>query len=196
MIRTFIAIDLSPDIKTALDAFIRQLKAGGTLPVRWTAAQNIHITLKFLGDVDERQLPRLQAALTGAVQGTAPFSARVGKLGAFPKPERPRILWVGCELEAAGYHLQKAVESAAAGLGFAREERPFSPHLTIGRVNQSAGPRDYPALARLVRETPVGALGSQTVSAIRVYRSDLLPGSSKYTPLYEISLGTTGQFMA
>ncbi len=196
MIRTFIAIDLSPAIKSALDTLIKKLKSHGSLPVRWTAAQNIHITLKFLGDIDERRLPELKTRLISAVQGVQPFSLQVGKLGAFPNANRARIIWVGCQLEPAGFLLQKSVEEATLEMGFPREKRPFSPHLTIGRVNTTSSSQDLAALARLIRETPVEWLGTQPVAGIRVYRSDLLPGGSRYTPLYDISLGITGQFMA
>jgi len=186
MIRTFIAIDLAPEIKMRLDRLIRQMRQQGNFPVRWTQAGSIHITLKFLGDVEEKKLPLLQARLAQAMRPFQPFTIRVGGLGAFPNPQRARVLWVGCEPGTEGFAVQKAVETAMADMDFEKEDRPFNPHLTIGRVKEQAGPADFPVLAELLRETNAGSLGEQAVTGIRVYRSDLLPGGPKYSLLYDI----------
>ena len=189
MIRTFIALDLSPEIKTNLAVLARQLKSKGGFPVKWTAVENIHITLKFLGDVEEKMLPVLQSRLSATVQNFQPFVIRIGELGAFPKIDQPRTIWAGCEMDQEGYNVQKAVEKTTTDLGFPKADRPFSPHLTIGRVINSAGPRDYPMLAQIIRETAVTNLGTQIVNNIRVYRSDLLQAGPKYRILYDIPLG-------
>jgi 2'-5' RNA ligase len=188
MIRTFIAVSLSENIRAGLGAWLKPLVARRGLPVRWTAAENMHLTLKFLGDVEEKRLPVLRDALAQALASCAPFALRIAGFGAFPKIERARVLWVGCEIGEEGMAVQSAVEKACVALGFPKEDKPFRPHLTVGRVREGAGAGDYAAIAKLIRETPADGLGEMRVTEVRVYKSELLPGGAKYSVLYAMPL--------
>ena len=154
--------------------------------VAWVGRDNFHLTLKFLGDVDPGRLQAIVAALGGAVAGCPPFDLGVGGLGAFPSPTRPRVLWVGLEegaTEAA--RLAGRVDDALAGVGFERETRAFSPHVTLGRVRE---PRRQPGLAEVLRG---GGFGRQRVDRLRLMQSTLSPHGARYTELAAVPLSAT-----
>ena len=138
MLRAFIAVEIPAGIQSAIAHSTASLK--NALPkslVRWVAPQNVHLTLKFLGDVSPANLEQLAEALKVEAASHGMFSMSVGGLGAFPTPRRARVIWIGLEAPPALEALRRGVEAAAAQLGYAPEERPFSPHLTIGRVGQN-----------------------------------------------------------
>jgi 2'-5' RNA ligase len=116
------------------------------------------------------------------------FSISVGGLGAFPTPRRPRVIWIGLETPPALQALWHAVETVAARLGYTPEERPFSAHLTIGRVGQNISASDAQHIRSMLESTKVGTLGTLRVEAVHIFKSDLLPGGSVYTHLYALPL--------
>jgi 2'-5' RNA ligase len=189
MLRTFIAVEVPARIQSAIAHGTVSLKSA--LPktlVRWVAPQNVHLTLKFLGDVSSTTLEHLAEILKveAASQGT--FSISVGGFGAFPNPRRPRVIWIGLEAPPALEALQRRVEAAAAQLGYTPEERPFSPHLTIGRVGQNVSAADLQRIRTVLEATKVGALGTFRVEAVHLFQSDLQPGGSVYTHLTALPL--------
>src|SRR2546430_5286414 len=142
-IRTFVAIRLDETVRAALGAAIEGLRRVAR-DVAWVAPENLHLTLKFLGQVREARTAELVAAIAQATSGFAAFEATVAGLGAFPTPTRPRVIWAGVGRGAdALVGLAGRVDEALAALGFEREPRPFSPHATLGRVRT---PRRDPAL--------------------------------------------------
>lgn len=146
--------------------------------VAWVARDNFHLTLKFLGGVDAARLDAIVAALTGVAVAWRPFDLGLGGLGAFPSPTRPRVLWVAIEDGAAeAARLAAQVDEALAGLGFERETRPFSPHVTLGRARQ---PRRQPRLAEVLRG---GGAGRQRVERLSLVQSELSPRGARYTEL-------------
>lgn len=184
-IRTFIAIELPNAHHRALSDLQAQLKRERPARyVRWVAPENIHLTLKFLGDVDETKMPALQRAVAAACAGIAPFTLTIGGAGAFPNTRRPNVIWVGIggEVEMAA-RLGKKIDDACAALGFAPEERPFSPHLTLGRVKRDAKPNDRQFVGEMIINTTVGELGQLRVEHVSVMKSELQPGGSVYTRL-------------
>jgi 2'-5' RNA ligase len=189
VIRAFIAIDLSAEIQQALEQVSNQLK--GQLmgvPVRWVPVKNIHLTLKFLGDVSLANLEVLEGILLTEAARCAPFDVSVGRLGAFPSTRRPRVIWVGVEAQAELGQLQHAVDEATTRLGYAPEERGFSPHLTLGRIARNASNVEVGRIGQVVEKSEVGHLGTMQVRAIHLYRSDLLPTGAVYTRLYSAKL--------
>lgn len=112
------------------------------LPVRWVRPEGLHLTLKFLGDVDEAREPELRAAL-GAAATARPVTVHIEGFGVFPDFARPRVFWAGVEPDAPLELLQHGVEQAFGPLGFPTEARPFRPHLTLGRATREAHPRDF-----------------------------------------------------
>jgi len=132
-VRCFVAIELSDELKREIAARTEALRKSGA-DAKWVRAGNLHLTLKFLGGVPEDKLPEIEAALTKAVSGHAGFTMKLKDVGVFPDRKRPRVVWVGIEDSDALAAVQKGVEAAMADVGFKPEDRPFSPHLTIGRL--------------------------------------------------------------
>ena len=189
MLRSFIAIEIPTDVQDAMDRSTAALKKALARPlVRWVAAHNVHLTLKFLGDVSPANLELLAQALKFEAGQHASFSLSIGGLGVFPNLRRPRIVWIGIEAPAALQALQRGIEAAAARLGYEPENRPFSPHLTIGRVNQNASAAEVQQIRAALEQTRVGALGAVTVEAVQIFKSDLQPGGAVYTNLYTLPM--------
>jgi len=189
VIRAFIAIDLSEEIYQQLEEVSRNLQerlAG--LPVRWVPVRNIHVTLKFLGDVSIKNLEVLKKLLETETRNHSPFEMSVGDLGAFPSERRPRVLWVGVEAPPELSAIQRGIESETARLGYAPEDRPFSPHLTLGRIGRNANSNDLRRVGETLKTSQVGFLGATRIQAIHLYRSDLQPGGAVYTQLYTANL--------
>jgi 2'-5' RNA ligase len=182
-VRTFIAIELTPEILDKLgnlQARIREAVPPGL--VRWVQPQGIHLTLKFLGEVPSSKVDDVAAAVQKAGASYAPFTLQVGGTGCFPNVHRPRVVWVGVQ-ESSGtlQKLQGEIERAMVPLGYPPEGRGFHPHLTLGRVK--GGSRDaLEALGQYVHRANV-QVGQMAVSAVHVMRSDLLPGGAVYTAL-------------
>jgi 2'-5' RNA ligase len=180
--RTFIAVPLSAQCRETLEQMQRPLRSLGA-DVRWTSVSSIHLTLKFLGEIDPAGVPELASALRTV---TVPaFNLRLRGLGAFPNLHSPRVIWCGLEGEIEKLSsLQAGVEATCTGLGFEREARAFHPHLTLGRVN---GKRNLQPLLDYIR------IGSELESAfiadcLNVYKSVLMPRGAVYTVLERIEL--------
>lgn len=189
IIRSFIALDLSDTVLRRLDEVERQLRGQlASAPVRWTPVKNIHLTLKFLGDVSETNLSGLYAILKREAEKRPAFSLEVSGLGAFPSLSRPRVVWVGVQAPGELAALQHAIDLETARLGYPSEERPFSPHLTLGRVGRNATGDEARRIGSALGEMNTGSLGNSLVQAVHFYRSDLEPGGARYTRLYTANL--------
>jgi RNA 2',3'-cyclic 3'-phosphodiesterase len=189
MLRSFIALEIPAEIQSAIAHATSPLKDTLRKPlIRWVASQNVHLTLKFLGDVSPANLERLAEMLAKEVAAHEMFSLSVGGLGAFPNSRRARVIWIGLDSPPALAALQRGLDAAAAQLGYPREERPFSPHLTIGRVTQAVSTADLQHICRALDSTKVGILGTVSVQAIHIFKSDLRPGGSVYTRLYGLPM--------
>jgi RNA 2',3'-cyclic 3'-phosphodiesterase len=154
--------------------------------VSWVAADNFHVTVKFLGAVDEARLPAVIDVLHAAVPRHARFTIDVGGLGAFPSATRARVLWAGVVAgDGALAALAATVDTALASLGFPREARAFSPHITVGRVRE---PGRAPALTTLLSASQTRSFGRVAVNEVTLMRSDLSPRGARYTPLVQVPL--------
>ena len=190
-LRTFIAIDLSAEVRASLGGLQDRLRGElGSRSVRWVQPQGIHLTLKFLGDTPQGQLDEIQRALARAAAGVEPFTVSAEGVGCFPNVRQPRVVWVGLQ-EATGalLRLRNAVESEVAPLGFPTEGRAFQPHLTLGRVQRDASPGEARRVGQVVAATATGRLGEMAVSAVSYIKSDLRPTGAVYTTLFEGALG-------
>jgi 2'-5' RNA ligase len=187
-IRSFIAIELPKNIHQQLDHMISQLKSPRTSAVRWVPAHNIHLTIKFLGDVSPTNMQLLMDMLKAEVSQLQTFNIRVAGLGAYPTPKRPRVLWVGVEAPPLLTSLVHLVEAETVKLGYLSEDRAFSPHLTLGRVSQNATPDQVHQIAEALAGMQVGELGTTEVREVVLFKSDLHPSGAEYTPLLKVLL--------
>ncbi|MEX2220870.1 MAG: RNA 2',3'-cyclic phosphodiesterase [Candidatus Rokuibacteriota bacterium] len=190
MIRAFVAVVPDNALREAIAAAIERLRPLGSA-VAWVPRANLHVTLQFLGNQSEERLAEAEAALAEAAARSAPFDVGVHGIGAFPGIERPRILWIGLALGALETRaLQAHVTDALAARGFPREERPWHPHLTIGRVHderrwrREAGPPLRAALAQAATTT----FGTLRVVEVALMRSELSPAGARYTVRRAIGL--------
>lgn len=185
VIRSFIAIDLPDSLNTALERASRQLQdllAG--LPIRWVPVQNIHLTLKFLGDVSENNIPMIQSIVQSEAAQHRIFEISVGGFGVFPNSARPRVLWVGVEAPDELINLQRRIDVESARLGYAPDQREFSPHLTFGRVSRNASPKEVRKASGLLRNHKIGFLGAARIENVTLFRSDLGPDGAVYSKIY------------
>ena len=203
MIRAFVAIELDPNLRSALAQLQTRLKSSipRLLPpgarIQWVRPDSIHLTLKFLGDTDEARLGDIERALALVGASQTRFSLDVGALGVFPDLRAPRVLWVGLssQKEDQGHahasnqlvRLAGDVDQAMATLGYPTENRPFSPHLTLARVKEHA--REVgKALADSGAMQHPQSLGTLPVHAIALMKSELKPSGAVYTRLCEVPL--------
>jgi 2'-5' RNA ligase len=189
LLRAFIASELPPALQDSIQsaaADLREKLRGGL--IRWVPAHNVHLTLKFLGDVSTSSLDLIEQMMTAEAAAFPAFEVQVEGLGCYPNLRRPRVLWVGLKAPAELASLQRAVESAAARLGYEPEERDFSAHLTIGRVRQNVSSGDVHTIRTALENCQVGALGSAQVDAIHLFKSELRPEGSVYTKLFSAPL--------
>lgn len=189
VIRAFIAIEINPEITSQLARIADELQQSiGNHAVRWVPAENIHLTLKFLGDVSLNNLELLKDALKSEAAGLASFNISVGGIGAYPKIRSPRVLWVGVEGPETLISLQRSVENQMEKLGYERDRRNFSPHLTLGRVSRSAQPGEVRAVATALEAYKLGFIGISPVTAVHLFRSDLHPEGAVYSSLLSVPL--------
>ena len=173
--RTFIAIDLPEPLHVAL-AEAQKTFRGVSPEARWTRPEGIHLTLKFLGEISDAQLRQVVEAL----HGIGPFEAfplELKGFGFFPQARRPRVFWVGVEAPPVLAELAERVECAMEKVGFRREQRPFTPHLTLARFNI---PRPQPALEAAVASREAASLGRCEVSEFFLFESKLSPQGAQY----------------
>jgi 2'-5' RNA ligase len=182
-IRSFVAVDLEAPVQQAvreLQAELARIKAD----VRWVRPEGLHVTLKFLGSVEAARLERVRAALAAAMADQPVLHVHVHGLGAFPGWRRPRVVWVGLHGDGMG-ELAARVDDALARLGFEREQRAFTPHLTLGRVNS---PRGWARLEEVCKAHLDDDCGESDIDAVTIYRSTLQRGGAVYTSLWTIPL--------
>ncbi len=188
LIRAFFAIELSPQIQKELETILINLQQSGLRNVKWVKPNAIHLTLKFLGESSPQELSRIGNEVRSIASATSSMELQVQGMGAFPNLRRPRVVWVGVQAPPALYRLQQALEDAAERAGYPREDRTFSPHLTLGRVRREASPADLARLGETIAQKPIGMLGRMTVNQFVLFRSDLKPEGAIYTPLAHFPL--------
>lgn len=188
--RTFIAIELPKAIQDSLARLEERLKKSGA-DVKWVEPRNIHLTLKFIGEIDQQKSEQVGEAVKSIAGSKAAFHMRVFSIGAFPKINFPRIIWAGIDKgDSETKEIAKALEEKLAELGIPKEDRPFSSHITIGRAKSTLN-RD-----KLIRElTAAGDIFKTenlefTVERITLFQSTLAPGGPVYEPLKTADLTT------
>lgn len=184
-IRSFIAVVVDEGIIARLAALQGELRHTDA-PVAWVRPEGMHLTLKFLGDVPEARIPDIGEALRAVAGNWEPFRISVEGTGAFPNLRRPRVVWADVrEGRETLIELAGAVDAALTGLGFPPEDRPFSPHLTLGRVKV---PGRLEALTAQVESHAQDYFGEMTVGEVILFQSELSPKGAKYTSLQRSAL--------
>jgi 2'-5' RNA ligase len=173
--RAFVAIDLPETVYAAL-AEVQQVFRSACPDARWTRPEGIHLTLKFLAEISDSQARQVVEEL-GKIGAIEPFSVEVSGFGFFPQPQRPRVFWAGVLAPAALRELAARVEHLMEKIGFAREDRAFSPHLTLARFQV---PRPQPALERAAAAQANTSLGKFEVSEFFLFESKLSPQGAQY----------------
>ncbi len=184
-IRSFVAIELPQAVKERIEAYQKKLKRF-TRHVRWVQVPSLHVTLKFLGNQPPEKVERVQENLLTLQDAFRPFTITINQFGAFPGKRNPRVLWLGVKSEPleALFDLFQFLENNLHGLGFPKETRRFSPHLTLARVK---APERFAPLWDFVRENPFEPF-SFKVDEIVLMRSFLKPQGAEYRPIRKYRL--------
>jgi len=195
MIRTFIAVELNPTLKQAIAGVQEGLKrelqglAAG-VRLQWVRVDSIHLTLKFLGDIEQGRVGNILHVLEEVGRDYEPFSIDVKGFGVFPNLRAPRVLWMGLADQAdVLIRLAGSIDAALAPLGFQIEPKPYSPHLTLARVKEQA-----PIIANALTDSgvmrDVTSRGTLPVQAMALMKSELTPSGSVYSRLGVVTLGS------
>jgi len=186
--RTFIAVELPEDIKRAIISVQDKLKASGA-DVKWVPAQNIHLTLKFLGEIDQDIFEKISLIMEGTAGGTPPFEADIVSVGAFPKISYPRVIWIGIGLgDDKLQPIVKTLEEKIQELGIPKEERAFASHITIGRVRSNSGKEKLVETLNKLEGCFNGERPRFKINKITLFRSYLSPKGPTYEILKEAIL--------
>jgi 2'-5' RNA ligase len=187
-IRSFIAIELPTELKQELARLESQLKAGNQPWVKWVKPDSIHLTLKFLGNIDTDTTATITRAIKESARGIEPFRLEVKELGVFPNLKRVRVAWVGISGQVDKLSLlQKRLESQLTPLGFTAESRPFTPHLTLARLSERASPDEQQGFGRLIASTSFEG-GDIEVKEISLMKSQLTRAGAIYTRISQVEL--------
>jgi 2'-5' RNA ligase len=184
-IRTFVAMPLPSEVKSAMASVQKQLVASGA-EVKWDAPEKFHITLKFLGATDSSLISKITDHLKKSIGNMPAFELAYVRLGGFPNVDRPRVVWIGTDESQQILRLQNQVDEVCTSFGFAKEDRPFHAHITLGRVKGNRNLERLTASLKSITFEPLLARCTE----VQFMRSDLKPTGSVYTLLNSISLAS------
>jgi 2'-5' RNA ligase len=184
LLRAFIALDIPGVLQQTIHETARALQREIGPLVRWAPVGNLHLTLKFLGDISPAGAEEVARALDALADSCEPFEMQFSGLGVFPNPRRPRVIIIKIQAPAGLEALYRRIESACTRMGIKPEERPFSPHLTIGRVRQYLRPDDGKKIIQALESSTIDSLGTARVDSVQLYKSDLKPDGAAYTKLF------------
>lgn len=190
--RLFIAVEPPPPVRrrlAAIQAEMKRLAGRNADDVRWVGPDNLHVTLQFLGSVPEERVEDVKAALAGAAAEIAPLHLELRGAGAFPHGRKPRVLWAGLSGDVDRLTaLAASIGNALAPLGFPPEDRPFSPHVTLGRSRE---PRGAPRLAAAIAGTASVSGPAWRVVEVDLVQSHLSPAGARYETIARAALGAS-----
>lgn len=190
-VRVFIAVPLDPKLRDAAAGLRHHLNVSSDT-IRWVPPDNLHLTLKFLGEIAERRLAKVAEVAREVARRTAPFTISLTGAGAFPSARRPQVVWVGVREGAeALVVLARDLDGSLHRLKFPRERRPFRPHLTVARARHA---QPLPDLSGPLGDLEGLAVGTQAVSTVVVMESRLHPSGATYRPIEEVGLGEMASF--
>lgn len=183
-VRAFIAVELPEEVRPYLTQLQDRLRQELPRGVRWQYTQGVHLTLKFLGNVETHRLSQVEGCVAEAARGSSPFGLTLGGLGCFPNLRQPRVIWVGVrgELEQLA-QLHAATEASLQLVGFSPEGRAFTPHLALGRLREETSREERRSVGDVVASLEVGPGPAFHVTSISLMRSQLTPHGAIYTRL-------------
>jgi RNA 2',3'-cyclic 3'-phosphodiesterase len=185
LLRCFIAIEIPVAIKKSISDIINSMKESGA-DVKWVSDENIHITLQFLGETEESLIPDIKRAINEILAPYFPFYIKITGVGCFPSGRRPRVIWVGIEEAQSLINLYNDISHEMTKLGYQKEERSFTPHITIGRVRSNRNMRELLSSLESFKVTDFSGFEVQDVTLMK---SELKPSGAKYYSLAEIPFG-------
>ena len=192
-IRAFIAVELPSQTRDMIAGVARHLASRVDGGVRWSKPESLHLTLRFLGNIDVESVPAVSDVVSRCAAGARPFEVELGRIGGFERLRAMRVIWMSVAGELGPLtELQRAVEGELELLGFARERRAFRPHVTLGRVRDGAPVPQRRAVAEALARAAVEEGAMLPVERIALIRSVLTPGGSEYTRLRSARLGGEG----
>ena len=184
VVRAFIALELPEAMQRALDKLSVALqKQLAGLPLRWVKTDHIHLTLKFLGETNTPDLPRISVMLEEQAKKVAPIPFEFSEFGVFPNPGKPLVLWVGVQAPAQLQQLQQGIEAELVKLGYPTEQREFKPHLTLARVRREHRLANLKRIGEIMAAARIEPGAAGLFESVTLFRSDLQPGGSVYHPL-------------
>jgi 2'-5' RNA ligase len=183
-LRCFLAVPLPSPLKQSVGKMMRGLREAGA-DVKWVPEQNLHITLKFLGATDEEKIEEITGALRKKISPRPAFYITIGGVGRFPGGRHPRVIWVGIQEYGPLEYIYSDIEDVMKKIGYPPEDRPFSPHLTIGRVRSG---KRLPELLIRLDEFRAASFDGFEVKGVTLMKSELKPGGAEYSSLAEIPL--------
>ncbi len=189
-VRSFIAIPVPAEGLQALTATVKRLEPDLGRSVRWVRSEGIHLTLKFMGDIPAGIVEDVLAALQPVAAQFSPFNLAISGLGVFPNPRRPRVLWAGVhgDLERLS-RFQSAVDDTVGKLGLPKEQRAFSPHLTLGRVRRDVPDGQLPKIGQVMADGELSGAPAWTADTVNLMRTELDPAGSRH---YLVGSATIG----
>ena len=188
-LRLFVAVTLPAEARDAIVRLIQGLRAADLTGVRLVDPDGVHLTLKFLGNVDSSRVPALTDALDAVGEGAVSFALHLGGVGVFPDRRSPRVLWAGVSGDTdALATLARRVDDACANMGFPREPRPLSPHLTVARLRDRASADDRQRAGIVLADIGLPPAESFAVEAFHLIRSTLTPSGPLYDTVHTVTL--------
>jgi 2'-5' RNA ligase len=189
-LRLFIAIEVTQPLRDKIGQIMAQLMSDAPPALSWTPINNIHLTLIFLGETPELKIIPINNILNCIDKQYPSFQLEIEGLGVFPRPERPRIIWVGINKCAELERIKIGIEKSLGNLGTKSDHRPFHAHLTLCRVSNQALPAQVSAISHFLATRNVGKIGAMNVNSIHLMRSDLKSGGAVYTRIFTGKLGS------
>jgi 2'-5' RNA ligase len=186
LVRSFLAIELPKPILRKIEEVQGDLRSTHA-DVRWVNPEKIHLTLKFFGDIEESRIDPIFKSIEEPIRNTLPFSLKVKGVGVFPHMRNPRVIWMGLvDGRETLISFQKQIDTLLKDIGFQPEDRPFHPHLTLGRMKSSRGKEELVGRMEKFKEEEFGTF---QVERVVLFKSDLKPTGPIYTLLKEMKLG-------
>jgi len=187
--RTFIAIDFSPEIREKIGEIIKYFKTQTPdYALKWVETQNLHMTIKFLGEVSEGHLQTIKDVLSDTLKGSGAFEIEVTGMGMYPSTQKPRVIWLGVEGSEPLKDIHETLDLALQKASIPPDKRGLSPHLTIARVRKNVETLIVQDIGKTLSQFKIDSLGKCTIDKIVLYKSTLTPVGPIYDPVLSIPL--------